>query len=226
MKSIQYNTRDSSGNDIVKEVAIKEYQETDVEFDCLFCGRHFTHGVPTKKVVSGNFTDWAEVGEYVCRDCSMLFSLYFYSYIVGPDDIRLLNVRQLRDALTQPQKTPFRFVITTSQKKHLFYDAPINHNAQNFAVKLERETISTSVGRMKMLFDFVECLLTLGCTKERLKSGEIFFPAAQKIGKEGFSFLGRELKQSREIQIPLYCGQKREITEEEALCCINLILTA
>lgn len=224
-KTIPYRTRDGKGNDIVKDVKIKQFPAHEVEFDCPICKRHATSGVRTKDIVSSNFTDWAYVGDCACPDCADLFSLYFYSYIVDPDGIRLLNVRELRDQLTTPQKPPFLFVITTSQKKHLFYRARRNHSSDRFAVNLETETIYTTPGRMKMLFDFVECLQTLGAGKERMKAGEIPFQVLQKTGFKPLEFLRKELK-SREIQIPLYCGQKREITEEEAVCCINSILTA
>ena len=171
------------------------------------------------------------MGEYVCPECADLFSLYFYSYIVDPDGIRLLNVRELRDQLTAPQKPPFLFVITTSQKKHLFYRAVWNHNSNRFSVNLETETIYTTPERMRQLFDFVECLQTLGVSKEMMKGGQIGLNVAVKLApKTGWCrplrFLQKELISSREIQIPLYCGQKREITEEDAICCINSILTA
>lgn len=225
-KIIPYRTRDGQGNDILKDVKIKQFPAHEVEFDCPICKRHATSGVRTKDIVSGNFTDWAYVGDYVCHDCADLFSLYFYNYIVDPDGIRLMNVRELRDQLTTPQKPPFLFVITTSQKKHLFYKARWNYDSRRFAVNLETETIYTTPERMKQLFDFVECLQTLGCSKEAMKSGKIPFQLFLKTGYGPMQFLRSELDNSREIQIPLYCGQKREITEGEAICCINSILTA
>lgn len=224
-KSIQYRTRDGSGNDIIKDVKIKQFPKTETEFDCPICKRRVSTGARTKDIVSSNFTDWAYVGEYVCPDCADLFSLYFYSYVVDPGGIHLYNVRELRGQLITPQNPPFLFVITTSQKKHLFYRSVWNHDNKQFAVNLEAETIYTTPGRMRKLFDFVECLQTLGAGKERMKAGEIPFQVLQKTGFKPLQFLLDEL-QNREIQIPLYCGQKREITEEEAICCINSILTA
>lgn len=224
-KTIQYRTRDSWGNDIIKDVKIKQFTRHDTEFDCPICKRHVTASIRTKDIVSSNFTDWAYVGDYVCQDCADLFSLYFYSYIVDPDGIHLYNVRELRDKLTTPQKPPFLFVISTSQKKHLFYRSVWNHDSARFAVNLETETIYTTPERMQQLFDFVECLQTLGASKESMKLGEIPFQVLQKTGFKPLKFLQNELN-GREIQVPLYCGQKREITEEEAICCINSILTA
>lgn len=224
-KIIKYRTRDGKGKDIIKDVKIKAFKQTAMDFVCPICKMEAHNAVKVKDIVSSNFTDWALVGEYVCPACSELFSLYFYNYIVDTKGIRLLNVRELRDQLTTPQKPPFLFVITTSQKKHLFYRSSWNYSAGRFAVNLETETIYTTTDRMRTLFDFVECLQTLGCSKDRLKSGDIPFPVLQKVGKLTLDFLKRELEQSREIQIPLYCGQKREITEEDALCCINSILT-
>lgn len=224
-KIIQYRTRDGSGNNIIKDVKIKQFPYVEVEFDCPICKKHVFCGIRTKDIVSSNFTDWAYVGEYVCPNCADLFSLYFYSYVVDQDGIHLYNVRELRDQLITPQKTPFLFVITTRQKKHLFYRAHCNHDNKRFAVNLETETIYTTLERMRSLFDFVECLQTLGAGKERMGAGEIPFQTLQKTGLKPLEFLQKEL-QKREIQIPLYCGQKREITEEEAVCCINSILTA
>lgn len=225
-KTIKYCTRDGKGNDIVKDVKIKQFQQYPMEFDCPICKRHARSGIKIKDIVSSNFTDWAYVGDYVCPDCSDLFSLYFYNYIVDPNGIRLLNVRELRRELITPQNPPFMFVITTSQKKHLFYRSLWNYGNKRFAVNLEAETIYTTTGRMSTLFDFVEYLQTLGCSKEALKRGEIPFPVLQKVGFDALKFLQTELSK-REIQIPLYCGQKRnDTTEEEAICNINLILTA
>lgn len=225
-KIIQYRTRDGNGNDIIKDVKIKQFDVHEHEFICPICKRYSTAGVKTKDIVSSNFTDWAYVGDYVCSDCSELFSLYFYNYISDPNGIRLLNVRELREQLTKPQNPPFLFVITTSQKKHLFYRSTWNYHSGRFAVNLETETIYTTPERMKKLFDFVECLQTLGCSKEAMKNGEIAYKVAEKFGFKIIFMLKSELQKSREIQIPLYCGQKREITEEEAICCINSILTA
>lgn len=79
---------------------------------------------------------------------------------------------------------------------------------------------------MKYLFSFVENLQVLGQSKDQLKRGEIRFDIVQKIGFEAINLLQNELNFSREIQIPLYCGQKLEISEEEAICNLNSILTA
>lgn len=222
---LEYKTRDEKGNDIVKKVNIKKFQSYSMEFTCPVCGQKTQEGVRTKDIVSSNFTDWAFVGEYVCKKCADLFSLYFYSYISDPEGIRLLNIRELREQLITPQKPPFLFVITTSQKKHLFYRAVWNYSPERFAVNLETETIWTTPKRMKQLFDFVESMQTLGAGKEAMKRGEIPFQVLQKTGFGPLKFLKRELEISREIQIPLYCGQKREILEEEAICCLNLTQT-
>ncbi len=220
-----YQTRDGKGNDFTKEVEIKEFPTENIEFDCKICKKHFTKGIKTKKAVSGNFTDFAFVGEYICEDCSKLLSLYFYNYIIDPDGIRLLNVRQLKDELCKKQKTPFRFIITTTQKKHLFYRSVINYNHDRFAVNLETETIYTTCERMKTLFSFTESLLALGASKKGMESGEIPFQVIEKTGIEALEFLQKELSESREIRIPLYCGQKSDMEEQQAICIINSILT-
>lgn len=224
-KKIEYRTRDGKGNDIVKEVKIKKYDTESVNFICKCCNKEQIKGVPIKKIVSSNFTDWGYVGQYVCEKCADLFSLHFYNYIIDPNGIHLYNVRELRNQLICPQTVPFLFVITTTQKKHLFYKSKWNYSNKSFSVNLETESIYTSCDRMKMLFDFVELLQTLGCTKDGLKQKEIPFKVLEKVGIKALRMLEKEIKMSREIQIPLYCGQKRDMTEEEAICCINSILT-
>ena len=226
MKTLRYETRDANGNDIVKDVVVKEFASVAAEFKCPVCGKDCNEGIRTADIISGSFTDYAFIGDYVCNDCADLFSLYFYNYVKDVDGIRLLNIRSIRDEITRGQKPPFMFVITTSQKKHLFYRAKMNYTATPFAVQLETETIYTTTERMRLLFDFVESLLTLGQSKKMLASGQMQYDVIQKVGVNALRFLKREIETSREIQIPIYCGQKREITNEEAICCINSILTA
>ena len=117
---LKYLTRDGLGNDIILDVPIKEYPTVEKEFDCCFCGKHCLQGTPIKKITSSNFTDWSFVGEYVCEECSKMFSLYKFSYIIDPDGIHLLNVRQVREEIQKPQKTPFKFappqIVRTAQK--------------------------------------------------------------------------------------------------------------
>lgn len=226
---LRYQTRDAKGNDIEKIIKTKEYPVVEHDFRCPLCHKEKTRGVKTKSVVSSKFTDWVYVGDYICEDCSSLFSLYFYSYIISPEGVRLLNVRQLRDELIKRQKVPFKFCITTTQKKHLFYKAQTNYSDNFFAVNLEAETIFTTRDRMKLLFTFVENLQTLGQSKDQLKQGEVRFDILQWAGcvfyAKAIRFLRSELQNSREIQIPLYCGQKLNISQEEAICNLNSILT-
>lgn len=220
---IQYNTRDGKGNDIIKDVEIKEFPIVNADFTCKICGQHAERGVQTKKIVSANFTDWTYVGDHVCPECAKLFSLYFYSYEVSPKGIELFNAREASDKILGPHMPPFRLIITKSRKKHLFYKSAVNYDAEAFAVNLEEETIQTTRQRMQELFDFVECLITIGQSKMQMADGEL---SIQTIGKVGFAPLKKlkyELDRSREIQIPLFCGQSRNINEEEAIRCITTL---
>lgn len=223
LKTLTYKTRDESGNDIIKEIALKDFKVREVNCKCSICHSPLQSGIRVKDIVSADFTDWAYVGEYVCEKCADLFNLHFYNYIVDPDGIHLYNIREIGEQILLPQKPPFLFIITISKKKHLFYKGKWNYSAENFAVNLEAEIIYTSINRMKYLFDFVELLLTLGCSKSMMKQGEVPFKVIQKIGFWILEKLNEEIRSSREIQIPIYCGQKRNLTEEEAICNINLL---
>lgn len=218
---IRYNTRDGNGVDIVKDVEIKEFPAVQGTFTCRICGRSAESGVPTRKIVSANFTDWAYVGDKVCEDCARLFSLYFYSYEVSPAGIELFNAREASARILSPHTPPFRLIITKSRKKHLFYKSALNYDAENFCVNLEEETIPTSKARMRELFDFVECMITLGQSKTAMAGGEIALETLQLVGADALGYLLRELEHSREIQIPLFCGQARDISKEEAIACIT-----
>lgn len=220
---ILYNTRDGKGNDFVKEVEIKAFPLSAASFRCPVCGGTFEEGVRVKDAVSANFTDWAYLGEYICRECSRMLSLYFYSYEVSPKGIELFNAREASAKILGPHEPPFRMIITVSQKKHLFYKSAINYDADCFSINLEEERIQTTKARMRELFDFVECLITIGQGKRQMAEGEL---SMQTIGKVGFAALEKlqdELRASREIQIPLFCGQPRELSEEEAIECITTL---
>ncbi|MCD7726053.1 MAG: hypothetical protein LUI12_11000 [Clostridiales bacterium] len=230
MEILVYETRDGKGNDITQEVAIKEFTQTEGCFDCPICGGHFDAGVAVKDAVSDNFTDWGYLNGHICGQCSRLFSLIRYSYIVEDGDISLCNVRQIRDTLTRTHKPPFMICITTSQKKHLFYKSKYNYSSDKFWVNLETESIYTSCDRQKQLFSLVETLYSLGCSKKALSCGEITAELAAEIGMGKawriIEKLRYELGHSREIQIPLFCGQKNDKEREDLLCDLDLILTA
>lgn len=227
--TITYRTRDEKGNDFVKEVELKSFPAYDINgsTECAVCGKEINAGCRVKDCVSGNFTDWAYIhGDYICPECARLLNLYFYSYIVENGEIQLFNVREIKENLLRAHVTPFKFIITVNRKKHLFYRTPENLSDGIFAVQLETETICTSRERQEMLFSFVENMMALGQGKEQMGRGEISFEVYRKVGERALNFLDSELRLSREIQIPLYCGQKLNITEEEAKCNLDLILKA
>lgn len=222
---IKYNTRDGKGNDIIKDIKIKEFPIIQSDFECKICGKQCSEGCRTKDIVSSNFTDWVYVGDMICPECTRLFSLYFYSYIVEDGDISIMNVRELRDNILRPHKTPFKLIITKTGKKHLFYRCPENLSDESFAIQLENETIYTNHVRMRYLFDFVENLMTLGQSKLQMELGNINYDIlAADYGEDVFKKLHEELFGSREIQIPLFCGQKRDISKEDAICNIISLL--
>ena len=161
---LDYLTRDGKGNDILKKVKIKEFPLENVEFDCCVCKNHCDNGSRLKKCVSAKFTDWAYFGDraYICQKCSRLLSLYFYNYSVENGVIHMFNVREIKGNLMRPHSTPFKFIVTKSGKKHLFYRAETNFSDESFAVQLETETIFTNRKRLSTLFDYVECMQTLG----------------------------------------------------------------
>ena len=47
MKTLRYETRDANGNDIVKDVVVKEFASVAAEFKCPVCGKDCHEGVRT-----------------------------------------------------------------------------------------------------------------------------------------------------------------------------------
>lgn len=220
--SLIYNTRDEKGVDITKIVKIKKYQLETKDFVCM-CGKKCNDGIPVKKIVSSNFTEWQYVSDYICENCSYLFSLYFYSYIVDSEKIRLLNIREMSQKITKEQKPPFKIIVSISQKKHLFYKAVFNNDPRHFIANLEDEKINCDIDKLKEQFLFVSSMQSLGESKERMKSGEIRNDILLKTGYRAFKYLQEQLK-TRQIQLPLFLSQKQNISEEEALCNLDSIL--
>lgn len=219
-----YKTRDAKGNDIEKTVEFKKYKSVDVEFTCI-CGTECKRGVNVKNIVSANFTDWQYVGDYICEECSKLFTLFPYSYIIsGPEkEIKLLNIREMAEVIQKIQKPPFKIVISKSQKKHLFYKAVFNDNPYKFIANLEEEQIQCNLTRLTEQFLFIGSLQALGSSKTKIAEGEICAEAAYKFGHKIYLYLQEQLK-TRQIQIPLHLSQKPEISKEDALCNLDLIL--
>lgn len=218
-----YKTKNADGNDIVKTVVTKTYPVNKKNFICRICGKNNKEGVDIYKIVSSNFTDWQYVGEYACELCAAMFSLYFYSYIQDKNEIRLLNIREMAEEIQKPQRAPFKIVISISQKKHLFYKAVTNQNSDNFIVNLEEEQIYCNRYKLRDLFIFVENLQALGESKKNISNGIIKCEILMQIGLKGLQYLHTELK-GRQIHIVLYLSQKPNISKEEALCNLDLVL--
>ena len=45
MKTLRYETRDANGNDIVKDVVVKEFASVAAEFKCPVCGKKYQNTI-------------------------------------------------------------------------------------------------------------------------------------------------------------------------------------
>lgn len=226
-----YNTRDGSGNDIVKEVELNDYDdapEYDPPVECGLCGASTSRAIKAKDVVSGHFTDWNYVtGDYICPRCARNLGLYKYSFIETPTDIKLYNIREMADAVINPPEPPFKIVISKSQKKHLFYKARWGWSRNNYPINLEEETIIVNRATLSKQFAFISALLALGEIKAGLAEGHIRLETLQQVGKDALKLLWLWLARDRMIQIPLFLAQPaakevaaetiQKITQEERL---------
>lgn len=130
----------------------------------------------------------------------------------------------MADEIQKEQLPPFKIIISVSQKKHLFYKAVFNQNPKLFTANLEEEQISCNIDKLRELFLFIGSLQALGESKKNISMGIIQYKILKRIGLKGILYLQQELK-DRQIQIPLHLSQKLNISEGEALCNLDLILS-
>lgn len=164
-----------------------------------------------------------------------MFSLYPYSYVYSKGAvIRLLNIRQLKDALTDwrtlSRGEGFIFAITQSRKKHLFYKAmfndPLSSEDDIYSVNMEGINYTTTPYMQKQMFGLVECLQALGMSKSKIADWDIPFSVAQPLIRCGILdkiiLAIKVATLSQEIYIPIYAAQKPEgMSVSETLCTLE-----
>lgn len=220
----EYNTY-KAGEAIVTYVEPKKYICSSCETICAFCGKDIVKGVPLKNVVSGNFTDYQALkpSEFSCYDCAQACSFFHYSYIADQNGLRLLNNREMVEEIQKAQQPPFVCVVTTSKKKHLFYEAVVNNSSVNFICRFEQENIPVNLEQLRQDFVFIGSLLALGEYKQSIEEGSLRTKTVNKLGVAVVDFLNTCLNR-RSFFIPLFLSQKPDIEEEIAISNIKELL--
>lgn len=220
----EYNTN-KAGEDVVVYVEPKKYASAPCDAVCAFCGRDITEGIPLKNVISGNFTDFQalKTSDFTCPECAQACSFFNYNFIADRNGLRLLNNQDLAREIQKEQQTPFVCVISTSKKKHLFYDAVVNNSSDNFICRFELENIPVNLEQMRRDFLFIGSLQALGEYKQSIEDGSLWIETIRKLGVEVLDFLNTCLKR-RSFFVPLFLSQKPDIDEETAIHNIRELL--
>lgn len=224
-KPIIYRTVDANNNIIDKEVDFKTFKKVKKDFDCFFCGNHFSEGIDLKEAISDRFTDYTLVkcpsSKYVCESCSLGLSLIRYSYIID-SKIKIIRQKDFADMIFKQNEIPFIACITRTFKKHLFYKAIVNYDLNNFYINLENETILCNKQVLKTDLSFISCLQSLGVNKKSIENGFINNDVIGLLGYKIYEYLENALNR-RDFQIALYTAQNKNIEKEKAICLLKAI---
>ena len=224
-KPIIYNTVDGDGVNIQKEVVFNTYKKQIRKFNCFFCGNSFDECIAVKDVISAKFTDYSFTAnpssDYCCEGCALASNLIKFNYIID-SKIKLIRYKNYADELLKQKEVPFIACISTSFKKHLFYKAKINYDIDSFYVQLENETILCNKQILTNDLSYISNLMILKQSAKSLSMSHINNNIVNIFGIRIYDYLEEALRR-RSFQIALYLAQKKEITEEEAICSLKVL---
>lgn len=203
---------------------------------CTICGAPITHGVPVKKALSSNYTNWAQhkapISQYVGPACYFTIKLNTqyhrmaldrYSFCATQDHLSILNRWQVRDYLIKPPKPPFVLVCTVSQQKHLALHSHISYQQDRFYCQFENQTLLIDP-TFKPLVNFVGALYSIGISKKQLAQGKLNYAKLKDYNFAGVKQIMVKLAnyvQRPDYELAVHVATK--IKEGEALSYLNLI---
>ncbi|KRM92877.1 hypothetical protein FC24_GL000894 [Loigolactobacillus rennini DSM 20253] len=205
------------------------------ETHCTICGAPITHGVPVKKALSSNYTNWdqhkAPSSKYVGPACYFTIKLNTkyhrmaldrYSFCATTDHLSILNRWQVRDYLIKPPKPPFVLVCTVSQQKHLALHSRISYQQSRFYCQFENQTLLIDP-TFKPLVNFMEALYSIGISKQQLAQGKLNYAKLKDYDFTGVKQI--MIKLANYVQRPDYelaVHVATQIKEVDALSYLNL----
>lgn len=239
-KPIIYETADTKGNPIIKEVDFavpEEHAAYDAEYKglCNMCGKETHGGIPIKKIFSSNYMDWTIHKEpdrtHICKACAFCIGMnpvgriaLFRYPLVADKELHLCNRKQFREYLFNPPEPPFVMILPTSQKKHLFAKSKVSYSQEHYFCNLEEMTIDVDKSVKQIIAD-IEALRGVGFTKDNISSARIPGNMTKKYNLTCYDFENliskmENLRKSEMFNLALEVSQKME--EEKAVCCLGL----
>jgi hypothetical protein len=191
-------------NFIYKHAAKNEHILKNIDFKCACCKAQSSAGIETKKIVSGNFTNWDLLTDkYLCEACANLLKGDFStelrrtSFIVYKDELMKLKNDRLLKHLLNIKKTPFAVGITFSYKKHNAFRCELNYDTNNYFIRVEDELIEFNKVKVTGLLNKMKDLYLTYFTKEEIRKGKYNIHNINKFGIEKFQYIESELQEER-----------------------------
>lgn len=175
-----------------KAVEVNELEETD---NCFLCGCEITKGIPVKKVISSNFTNFEFCkninGKYCCKDCAATIKnadLRKNSFVADKDNLYLLKKNYIENYLFDLDKyvkDEFVVGITVSFKKHNSFRCRVNQDTSKYYIRQEDKEFLFDAKEMKYLYDKLNDAY-LQFSKDEILSGNYSTIAIEQFGLEKF----------------------------------------
>lgn len=181
---------------------IEEVEKTT----CLICGKEITEGISSKKVLSGNFTNWGEckskTSTHVCRECAFCMkenSLRKNNFVADKKNIYLLKKNDLENYLFNLERYvtgEFVVGVTQSFKKHNSFRCRVNNSTKCFYIREEDREYLFDTTKLKKVYDLLnEAYLQF--SKDELKTGHYKLISIEQFGIEKFEQFESVFKQYR-----------------------------
>jgi CRISPR type IV-associated protein Csf1 len=239
-RPIIYNTSDGKGNDLK---TICEFSDPILHEDydptwsgmCLICGAESRGGIPSKKMLGSNYTDWSRhkspESDHICPACAFTMllntessrcTLYRYSFIAA-EQLHICNRAEMRDWIINPPEPPFVMAVAVSQKKHLAIKSRVSYNRDTYFCMLEEECIQVNRHLAKDIINICEALRGIGFTKDEIAKGTIRYDKIKDFKSDCYDKINHLLRPCmgmRVFALCLHVSQKKN--EEDAVCYLGL----
>ena len=196
-----------------KKVEVKELKEKD---NCFLCGCEITKGIPVKKVISSNFTNFEFCkninGNNCCQDCASTIKnadLRKNSFVADKDNLYLLKKNDIENYLFDLDKYvkgEFVVGITVSFKKHNSFRCRVNQDTLKYYIRQEDKEFLFDVKEMKYLYGKLnEAYLQF--SKDEILSGNYSTTAIEQFGLDKFieyETLFRKYRKSYQFELLVY----------------------
>lgn len=195
----------------------------EYEGKCLICGKQIKEGVPSKKVLSGSFTNWGECSDrssdHVCKECAFCVKtrdIRISSFISDSKKLHLLKKNDIEEYIFNLEKyVEGEFVVglTQSFKKHNSFRCRVNNNPKCFYIREEDREYLFNVKELAPVYKLLnEAYLQF--SKEELQTGQYKLISIEQFGLKKFEEYESVFKKYRgspqfDIMIYLMNSEKR-----------------